>query len=79
MVDSLEGIPDVEPSAKERQVAAPDNDFDGLGVGKGEALDLGSSVAIRVGSSPTTAPPKHTWMLFYENPDEPALVAESSD
>lgn len=54
MVDSLEGIPDVEPSAKERQVAAPDNDFDGLGVGKGEALDLGSSVAIRVGSSPTS-------------------------
>ena len=42
-------------------------------------LYLGSSVAIRVGSSPTTAPPKHTWMLFYENPDEPALVAESSD
>lgn len=54
MVDSLEGIPDVEPGANQHQVAAPDNDFDGFCVGKGGSLDLGSSVAIRVGSSPTS-------------------------
>ena len=33
MVDSLEGIPDVEPGAKERQVEASDGDFDGFCVG----------------------------------------------
>jgi len=54
MVDSLEGIPDVEPGAKEPQVAPSDGDSDGICVGSGGALDLGSSVAIRVGSSPTS-------------------------
>lgn len=55
MVDSLEGIPDVEPSSKERQVAASDSDSEGICVGPDGALDLGSSGASRGGSS-TTSP-----------------------